>query len=887
MAADYLAHYGIKRRSGRYPYGSGDDPYQHEAWHFLNDANRLKEQGFTESEIAKYFGMTARELRAEKSNALVVMRQTLRNHAISMYDQGMSYSEIGRKLGKNESVIRNILKNAVSAKEEALTNTIDVLKKQVDEHKYVDVGDGVATSMGVNETRFDAALQNLKDRGYTLVNIYVPQASDPSQSTTVRVLAQPGVTRKDILQERDKISLINEKFVDQTGKNVYGLEPIKSISSDKVMINYAEDGGKDKDGVIEIRRGAEGLDLGNAMYAQVRISVDGTHFLKGMAVYADDLPKGVDIRFNTNKHVGTPKLDCLKKYKDDPDNPFGAQIKKGGQRGYLNIVSEETDWGDWSKTLASQMLSKQPYKLVKKQLGLSLAEFEQEYKEINAYNNPTVREHLLNQFADKCETAAVDLKAAAMPRQAAYVILPVPSLKDNEIYAPKFRDGEKVVLIRYPHAGQFEIPELTVRNSNKEGRKVLGLADDAVGINPKTAAQLSGADFDGDTVVVIPNNSKEIKTSSAREELLNFEPKEMYKPTSATKIINGKKWNDPDAKTISEDCKQREMGVVSNLITDMTLKGAPFSHIVRAVKYSMVVIDAEKHGLDYKQAAIDNNINELKRIYQKHDTDDGYGGASTLISRAGSELHVPKITREHKPDPETGALGYRATGKTWTDKEGNVHQYMSTIERMRMVDDANELSSGTTIETAYAAYANALKDMAKKARLDAMSVTHVKYSPTAKKEYADEVTSINAKIAKAEAHAPVERKAQLIANMELQRKRQEDPDLTKKQRQKILTQSLTHAREMLGGSRPKIDITDREWEAIQKGAITKSSLRKVLKYADPDRIKALALPKEKYGLTPGQLALIKARLAAGYTQAQIADILGISASTVSRAVRGA
>ena len=26
---DVLMHYGIKRRSGRYPYGSGDSPYQH------------------------------------------------------------------------------------------------------------------------------------------------------------------------------------------------------------------------------------------------------------------------------------------------------------------------------------------------------------------------------------------------------------------------------------------------------------------------------------------------------------------------------------------------------------------------------------------------------------------------------------------------------------------------------------------------------------------------------------------------------------------------------------------------------------------------------------------------------------------------------------------
>lgn len=32
MSDNYLAHYGIKRRSGRYPWGSGDRPYQGETF---------------------------------------------------------------------------------------------------------------------------------------------------------------------------------------------------------------------------------------------------------------------------------------------------------------------------------------------------------------------------------------------------------------------------------------------------------------------------------------------------------------------------------------------------------------------------------------------------------------------------------------------------------------------------------------------------------------------------------------------------------------------------------------------------------------------------------------------------------------------------------------
>ena len=80
------------------------------------------------------------------------------------------------------------------------------------------------------------------------------------------------------------------------------------------MVRYADDVGSDgvkgieKDGVIELRRGVEDLDLNGNRYAQVRILVDGTHYLKGMAVYSDDMPDGVDVVFNTNKKKGTPAL---------------------------------------------------------------------------------------------------------------------------------------------------------------------------------------------------------------------------------------------------------------------------------------------------------------------------------------------------------------------------------------------------------------------------------------------------------------------------------------------------------------------------------------------------------------------------------------------------
>ena len=63
----------------------------------------------------------------------------------------------------------------------------------------------------------------------------------------------------------------------------------------------------------------------------------------------------------------------------------------------------------------------------------------------------------------------------------------------------------------------------------------------------------------------------------------------------------------------------------------MTLKGVPESEIARAVKHSMVIVDAAKHKLDYRQSEKDNGIAELRKRYQGHTDEDGKerGGASS------------------------------------------------------------------------------------------------------------------------------------------------------------------------------------------------------------------------------------------------------------------
>ena len=480
------------------------------------------------------------------------------------------------------------------------------------------------------------------------------------------------------------------------------------------------------------------------------------------------------------------------------------------------------------------------------------------------------------------------MKGAALPRQSTNVILPFPGLKENEIYAPNYRDGERVVLIRHPHGGPFEIPELTVNNRYKPARDLIGNAIDAVGINSKVAERLSGADFDGDNVLTIPVKNVKIKTKSPLKELEDFDPKEAYPGYDGMKVMT------PHLKGV-------KMGDVSNLITDMTIKGATDDEIARAVRHSMVVIDAEKHKLNYKQSYADNGIADLKKKYQGREN----AGASTLISRASSQANVPEreegilITdpvtgrkRRQYIDPNTGEKLYTPTGstytRTYTTKSGEVRtkviQRTTRSTKMAEAKDAYELSSGTLMESIYADHANKLKALGNQARKEYTRIQPTKYSPSAKKAYASEVESLQSKLNVALKNAPLERKAQLIANAMFQAKKEANPDMDKDQQKKEKGRCLTTARSRVGAGKQRIDITEREWQAIQAGAISNNTLNQIINNTDLDKLKQLATPRTKTAMTDAKLARAKSMAARGYTTAEIADALGVSTSTVTNAM---
>ena len=884
IVEEMLMHYGMPRRSGRYPWGSGDNPYQHSG-DFLSRVEELKKQGLSETEIAKSMGLTTTQYRTQKSLAKDERRALEVATAKGLREKGYSLNEIAEKMGyTNDSSIRSLLNENSEARMNQARKTAEFLKEQIDKKGMIDVGTGVERELGISKEKLNQALYILEMEGYPVYGGGVPQVTNPGKQTNIKVICPPGTEHKDIYNFENVHSVTD--YVSHDGGDTFDtfVYP-KSMDSSRLQIRYAEEGGVQKDGVVEIRRGVEDLSLGGSHYAQVRILVDDTRYIKGMAIYSDDLPDGVDVVFNTNKKLGTPKNDVLKKITDDPENPFGSLIKAGGQSYYIdangqrqlsliNKRAEEGDWGEWSDHLPSQFLSKQSMTLIKKQLGLAAADKQAEYDEICSLTNPTVKKALLKSFADDCDSAAVHLQAAALPRQKYQVILPITTMKDNEVYAPNYKNGEQVALIRFPHGGTFEIPVLTVNNKQADARRILGNAKDAVGINSKVAERLSGADFDGDTVMVIPTGGKvKITSTSPLRGLEGFDPKAEYGPDT---------YKGRTVKAMKNT--QTEMGKISNLITDMTLKGATEDELARAVRHSMVVIDAEKHKLDYKQSEADNGIASLKKKYQGTVDEDGryHEGAATLISRAKSETSVLKRKGSPIINPETGEQSYKEVYEEYVDKNGKTRVRTQASTKMAETKDAYLLSSGTPQEEAYADYANKMKSLANQARKEMVSTGKIAYSASAMAAYQEEVDSLSAKLNVALMNAPRERQAQVIANASVAAKKQDNPDMTNGEIKKANQQALTAARASVGARRETIKVTDREWEAIQAGAISENKLTQIINNVDIDDLRQRATPRSTTELSAAKVSKITSMNASGYSTAEIAEALGVSTSTVSK-----
>ena len=391
--------------------------------------------------------------------------------------------------------------------------------------------------------------------------------------------------------------------------------------------------------------------------------------------------------------------------------------------------------------------------------------------------------------------------------------------------------------------------------------------------------------------MAIPMSDKvRINSTDPLPGLKNFDPKVEYA------VPEG---NPNNVRLMKKDEKQKEMGIISNLITDMTLRGATNEDLERAVRHSMVVIDAEKHGLDYKRSERENGIQELKKKYQIRVDEDGnekYGGASTLLSRRKQTVRVPERRGSVRIDKETGEFIYKESGRTYdvkkvskrTGEEKVTTKPAETeVSRISITKDVHDLSSGTKQEELYADFSNSLKALANQARKEAVNMKGIQRDPEAAKKYAPEVASLKAKYEAVLANKPKERRAMIIANSRikaiiedrgLDRNNSED----KKEIKKISAVEMNRAREQVGASssKTKIVFSDREWEAVQNHAISDSMLTKFLNRSDSSEIVKRAMPKASATLSSAKMSKAKAMLAGGYSYAEIAEACGVPKSTI-------
>ena len=941
-----LKHYGVKRKSGRYPW----DPSLHlpKNYKFIEDRDEMKKRGLSDNEIAKQMGLSTTVYRSKVTIAKEELKQYNMQRISKLQSEGMIIDDIAKTIGTTGQTVRNYLDEIKNPNKSARAQRVqteavaDTLEAAVKRSKYIDVGKGVEIQMGISKEKLKSGLNALVESGeYEVHNLRIAQVTDKNNSTPVKVLTKKGVERSEIYKNMDKVRPVEEFAINGDARMFQQIERPKSIGWDRVHIRYAipegqkghgtNDDGAMMDGAMFLRPGVKDLNLGKASYAQVRIAVGDTHYLKGMALYGTEemfkgIPKGTDIIFNTNKTANKTPQEVLKELKKNPEggapidgpNPFGATVKrqntlvdaKGNpvykpgvkdrfgnkvpQIGSVNIVNEEGDWGSWSKALSAQFLSKQPTTVVHERLKATMKQVQDEYESIQKVTNPVIKKQLMESFVSDLESKQVHMKAAAPKGFQGHVILPVPDMKENEVYAPNYKNGEKVVLIRYPHGGRFEIPELTVNNNSVARKMISKDSPDAIGIHPKVASKMSGADFDGDTAYVIPNNKGKFKSRDSLKELKNFDPN-MYadKPGTFTPI--------------TKRYQQTLMGVVSNLITDMTLQGAPSNEIARAVKHSMVVIDAEKHKLNYKRSAEENGIDALMKRYMTHVDKVKYGdlerynpktrrvdkvidpdklkkdltpgkeytSASTIISRHKQSVITDGYQVE-VPDPKSKSGG---TKMVWRNKK---ETYL-----VNMVKDANVFlgPNATKTEHHYADYINELKAFKNKVDSEMSGIKMPARDPKAAKIYAEEVLSMKDKVNQVKINRIKERQAQRMAEVSSKAeiaRRSEDEVLKKDEISRIKQQALNKARSMVGAERTPVTITDDEWDAVQSNAVSGTLLKELVSFMDDSQLKSLATPRTNKQMTDARKSKAKALLANGYTIAQVAEALGVSSSTIGK-----
>ena len=192
-------------------------------------------------------------------------------------------------------------------------------------------------------------------------------------------------------------------------------------------------------------------------------------------------------------------------------------------------------------------------------------------------------------------------------------------------------------------------------------------------------------------------------------------------------------------------------------------------------------------------------------------------------------------------DPKTGKSifpkgSWQETGdiKTYKTKKGYTH------DPWELTSGGSKDNPGTSMEAIYAEYASGMKALANRARKESRTLEYPTVDKEAKKIYSAEISVLNDKIKEAEINRSLEREAVRIADEQMKIINADNPDMSYDDKQKKRAQCIQGARNRIGKESYTLDITPKEWEAIQSHALSKTAVEKIIKYADIDKVKEYA-----------------------------------------------
>lgn len=245
-----LQHIGTET-SGRYPLGSGENPFQRPKT-FLDNVKKLEGSGLKGKALAEALGLTTTQLRAYKAIAKAESRAADETKAQQYKDDGLSNVKIGLEMGINESSVRALLNPSAKARNDILRNTAEMIREQISKHEVIDIGAGVNVHLDMSKEKLATAVAMLEAEGYKKKYFKVAQLGtefDTSHKTLVGPDFDDKADYHRIAQNLDLIKQM-DVYSQDAGKTFERIKPPKSLSPDRITILYGSEGGADRDGQV-------------------------------------------------------------------------------------------------------------------------------------------------------------------------------------------------------------------------------------------------------------------------------------------------------------------------------------------------------------------------------------------------------------------------------------------------------------------------------------------------------------------------------------------------------------------------------------------------------------------------------------------------------------